>query len=451
MSRLSTIINKFRNTNDLRGKLAIKNIIASFLIKGGSMLISFIIIPLTLGYLNEYEYGIWLTLSSVLSWIGLLDIGIGNGLRNKLTEAIAKKQYALGKIYVSTTYFYMTIIIVIFYISFILSQHYINWYDFFNVNPSKIPNLNAIILIVVTLTCVNFLLGIIGNIYRAYQLPAISDFITFIGSLFSLLIIYILTKTTSSSLMNIAITFTGVPIIIYLITYPITFKKFPQISPSLKKIKTKYFKDLITLGVNFLVIQITCVIVFMTSNIIISKLFGPASVTPYNIAYKYFTILNVGFTIILTPFWSAITDAFTKNDINWIKKINKKILLIWVLITILGLIMVIIAPIVYKIWIDDTIIIPTTLSILCFIYVTIQNWNNIFAYTINGIGYLRVSLICAIMQAIIYIPLAIYFSKLININGIVTALCVTLLISSIIQPIQYLKIIKGRTNGIWAK
>ena len=130
---------------------------------------------------------------------------------------------------------------------------------------------------------------------------------------------------------------------------------------------------------------------------------------------------------------------------------NKNILLIWVLITILGIIMVIIAPVVYKIWIDDTVIIPSSLSILCFVYVTIQNWNNIFAYTINGIGYLRVSLICAVIQSIIYIPLAIYLSKIMNINGIVTALCVTLLISSFIQPIQYLKIIKGKTKGIWAK
>ena len=82
-----------------------KNVIASFVLNGGSILISFVLVPMTLGYLNEYEYGVWLTLNSILSWIYIFDIGLGNGLRNRLTEALARNDFKSAKIYVSTSFF----------------------------------------------------------------------------------------------------------------------------------------------------------------------------------------------------------------------------------------------------------------------------------------------------------------------------------------------------------
>jgi len=83
------MLSNLLSTQD-RTKRAVQNIGISLFIKGGSILISFLLIPLTLDYLNPYEYGIWLTLNSVLSWVYLFDIGLGNGLRNRLAEALAK-------------------------------------------------------------------------------------------------------------------------------------------------------------------------------------------------------------------------------------------------------------------------------------------------------------------------------------------------------------------------
>ncbi|MCK7523619.1 MAG: hypothetical protein MZV64_41275 [Ignavibacteriales bacterium] len=62
------------------------------------------IVPVTLNYLGKTEYGIWLTLASILSWLINLDFGLGNGLRNKLAEALALNDIKLARIYVSTAY-----------------------------------------------------------------------------------------------------------------------------------------------------------------------------------------------------------------------------------------------------------------------------------------------------------------------------------------------------------
>lgn len=93
-----------------------KNIIASLLVKMLSIIISLLLVPVTLNYLNSYEYGVWLTLSSILVWINYFDIGLGNGLRNRLTEALAIGDYEKGRIYISTTFAILLILMLTIYL-----------------------------------------------------------------------------------------------------------------------------------------------------------------------------------------------------------------------------------------------------------------------------------------------------------------------------------------------
>lgn len=57
--------------------------------KGVSMVLSLVYVPIVLNYLGDYKYGVWASILSILSWISYFDLGIGNGLRNRLSEAIA--------------------------------------------------------------------------------------------------------------------------------------------------------------------------------------------------------------------------------------------------------------------------------------------------------------------------------------------------------------------------
>ena len=80
------------------------NIISSFGIKAVDVIVQFLLVPVTLGYLNEYEYGIWLTLNSILVWINSFDIGLGNGLRNQLASALSTNNTKLARELISTAY-----------------------------------------------------------------------------------------------------------------------------------------------------------------------------------------------------------------------------------------------------------------------------------------------------------------------------------------------------------
>ena len=86
------------------------NILLSSFVKIAGLCVSFLIVPITLTYLAPEQYGIWMTLSSILFWFSFFDVGLGNGMRNYLAQAIAEKNYEKGQTYLSTTLILLSVI-----------------------------------------------------------------------------------------------------------------------------------------------------------------------------------------------------------------------------------------------------------------------------------------------------------------------------------------------------
>jgi len=431
-----------------------KNIIASFGLKGFSILVSFLLVPLTLNYLNPTKYGIWLTLSSIIGWFGFFDIGLGNGLRNKLAEAFALKDYKLAKTYVSTTYATLSLIIGSVYILFLIINPFLNWSKLLNTTPEMASELSWIALIVFTFFVLRFILKLIGVILVADQLPAISNSFNFFGNIIALVAVYFITKFSHGTLLYISIVYSAAPVIILIFASFYFFRrKYKTIRPSIKFVNFKYFKPLMSLGGKFFFLQMANIIIFSTDNIIITHVLGPAEVTPYNIAFKYFGIPIMVFAIIIRPYWSAFTDAITKNDIKWIKDSIKKLIRIWLFLMIGVIFLIFISKYFYLFWVGNKIYVPLLLSIFMGLYVFINTWNNIFANFLYGVGKIKLQMNYGIIAMIINIPISIFFAKNLNMGsaGVILGTCFSLLFGCILGPIQYRKIINNKAKGIWYK
>lgn len=439
---LKSLLLSFWNNPDERTRKMNRNSAYSIVIRFAGILISLLLIPYTLDYLNPYEYGIWITLNSILTWINYFDIGLGNGLRNKLGQAIASKNLKLGKIYVSTTFALLFFIVLILCCGIIIINNYIDWNDILN-TETKIDGLNKLVNIVLICMCLSFILRTIGTIYLAYQRTWISSLLTFLGSLLSLFWIIYLKYNVEPSLMNVAIAYSFSPLIVYLLAYPITFYiQYKEIRPSLLHIRTQYIKELGGLGFKFFFLQIACLLIFATSNFLISNIFSPKEVTPYSIATRYFNVIAMVFMIIINPLWSAITDAYAKQDIKWINSNIMKMIRLWVLSSIFLLFMVIISPIVYKIWIGSSVIIPLSLSFSIAIYNIIYLWTNIFSAYCNGVGHLKGALWSMSVAAIAFIPLCYVLSDFVGIDGVAYSMAIVLLIPALVLFFNYRKDIK---------
>lgn len=440
------------NSSNQRTATIQKNVIWGAGIKGISIISSLLLVPLTIDYVSSELYGIWLTLSSIIGWLSFFDVGFGLGLRNRLTTSISLGEKSKGKVYVSTTYFILSAIFLLVGIIGWWGAGKIDWCKLLNINNSFENVLISTSRIVIVTFCFNIVLKIIQNVFQAFQMTAAASLLDTIGQIVSLALIYILTKTTLPNLNYLAIVFCASPILVFLMASFIMYNgRFAVVSPSIRSVDIKYAEDLFSLGGKFFLIQVIAIILYQATNFIISHYCGPEQVTVYNIAYKYLNSAIMVFNIIMSPLWSAYNDAYARKDFYWMKSIYQKLFMTNVLVVLGIIVMILLSPIVYKIWIGDSVQMSFLVSVLVGLYMIMQSISNLHAAILNGMGIIKLQIAQALIQGVIYVPLVIILAQQMSLIGILISLLIVATIPAIILPIQVNIIVKQKAKGIWIK
>ena len=429
-----------------------KNIVGSLFVKGCSIIISLLIVPLTLGYVSSDLYGIWLTLSSIIMWLNFFDIGFTLGLKNKLTEAIALGDMQRGKVLVSTTYFMMIAIFIPLCILLEMIIPHINWASFLNVTGNYNPDIIKTLHILAACLCAQMIVNVLTAVLAAYQKVALSSAFPVIGNFISLFIILLLTKYCPPSLSLLALAISTIPIFVIIIASFILFSSsFKAVAPSWNFVKKKQIKDLFNLGSKFFLIQAQIVVLYQCTNILISNLSGPSDVTSYNIAYKYITISMMILTIIMAPLWPAFTEAYTKNDYSWMKNVYNKMCKLWGGLTVIVILMIIVSPIVYQLWIGEKAHVPLIMTVLIGIYTIVHSWDIIQVNMINGVGAIKLQTYITLIGLIVHIPLSLFLGRYVSCYGVIISMIVINMIYSTTFTIQIRKILNKTAKGLWLK
>lgn len=452
VDKFKSYIDRFSHSSQ-RSKDIVKNAALSVITKGATVLASLLLVPMTIHYVNGTQYGIWLTLSSIIAMVGMFDLGLGNGFRNRFAEAKAKGDLLTARQLLSTTYFAIGIVVSIILIIALIINQFVDWTTVLKVSESYRVELRECFAIVCVFTCLNMVANVFGTLLSADQKSSYSSVISGIGQYVSLLVIFILTKTTKGSLLNLAVFYAGIPFVVMLMASIIMFRfsHYRIYRPSVKYIKLPLVSNILQLGGQFFFIYLCLIVIFQVVNVVISREVGAYAVTQYNIAYKYFNILYSAAVIIMTPFWSAFTDAYTKKDYSWMSSMVSRLERVWLLICIIGIIMIIASPLFYKIWVGDSVAMSLNISIAMFFLIISQSLGNIFMTLINGIGTIRIQLISYVIFAIIAWPLFSYSGKTFGLVGIIAIPALVYLTQGILALIQVKKILRGTSTGIWLK
>lgn len=439
--------------DDERSQKVFNNTIISFLVRGGSILVGLLLVPMTINYINPIQYGIWLTISSIAGWMSFFDVGMGNGLRNKLTHCIAINEFSEAKKYVSTTYAILGIISFFSFFLFSIVNFFINWKSALNMPSNFSENIQIIMLVVFGSFSIQFVFQLINTILLATHESSKSSIIAFMGQCLILLTVFILKKNTVGNLLYLVSVLTIIPLIILLISSIFLFKtKLKIIAPSFNSVDFSYAKKVLNIGGIFFIIQIGTLILFQTDNIIISKILGPEAVTQFNISYKLFSIVILFFSIIITPYWSSFTDAFSKQDFIWMRKSMNKMRMIWIFssLSILPL-LVISSEFIYSYWIGSYFKSSLLISISMSLYVCGYTCIMLNCYFLNGVSKLKIQLYLYVFSSIVNIPLGIYLGKFFGIAGIILSNVIIFILMGAVLWIQTEKVLNQNDSGIWSK
>lgn len=452
MMSITNKLKQFISSGDERSIKAKKNIILSFANKGLAIIISLAIIPITIDYLNPEQYGIWLTLSSVVAWLAFFDVGLGHGFRNRFAEAKANGDELLARKYVSTTYFTLIVIFGIVLILFKCINPFLNWSWILNISPEYNNLLSSVASIILIGVCTQFALNIFPIMLSADQRPAASAIIGTVGQGTALLIIYSMTLQPVHSMKYVAVALSWVPVMVtFVVSVWMYNHGYKRYKPSIKLIDFSLIRNIINLGVKFFIIQISMILIFQVINIVLSRTLGPTAVTEYNITYKYFSITQMIMNIITAPYWSAFTEAFVKGESFWMENIQKKLTKVYFCLLGFSVVLFIISPFVYNLWLGDNVSISAGVSFSVMLYVCSISFAQLYMVLLNGIGKVFVQMLIYLFFSIICIPIISILCREYGIPGVMLFFAIVYLIQAFFAKRQLKLILSNNASGIWNK
>lgn len=434
---------KIRNLSKHNKNLA-QNIVGAFLIKGFGLIVNLVSMPLYMRFFSEAKaLGLWFAILSVLAWILAFDMGIGNGLRNHLTKAIALKDTLLCKQLISSAYTLLGGITLIIIVALCICIPFVNLNSFFNipaevVSPAALRGCISITLIGIVLS---FFLRLANSILYALQLAALNNLNHLITNV--LIVIFLLFAEPFSTNDDNLILMGGVYALVInfplIITTILIFTKsvLKDSRPSFSYITRDSSIHVFSLGISFLIVQILYMIITVTNDWFISYFYGSEYCVDYQVYYRIFSLLGTLLLLATSPIWSAVTKAIAEKRFIWLRRIKN---LVYTAALVLSLLQIIIVPFLQDIvdfWLKEKTIQIDYFSAGSFVFFSIVTiWHAVQSTFVAGIGDLKVTILCYLSAVIMKIVGIVIISRFVE-NWAVVVLITTiaLLPYCIIQPI----------------
>ena len=412
------LIKKRMKSADGKSRSLIKNVVLSLGVKGGSLFVALFTTPAYIAFFNNNEVlGLWFTLLSVLSWILNCDMGIGNGLRNQLVEAISEKDGARQRTLVSSSYAFLGAVAALVALVILLCSRFVDWNVAFNM-PADVMDrrsLSMTIGTILTAVCLQLVLNLVISILYALQLAFVPGLLNLMTNIAMLL--YCLLATSSGhngSIFNMAIAYCcSVNVPLAVATIYVFFKIAPQLRPSLHAIRWEDAVSVLRLGAAFLWLQLMSMLLNNTSSFLITVLIGNEAVVEYQIYYKIFTLASSLTLLCSTPIWSATTRAQAENDYQWVFQIFKLFTALGVVVVVVQFALCIPLQFIFDLWLGPGVVKAELLPALAFaLYGSLVVWSYIVTCFANGLNELRLQTILLTFGAVINIPIACVLARL---------------------------------------
>ena len=444
---LNRYLTKFSELN----KIVIVNTIGMIACKGLSVLVTLILFPEYINFFgNNQVLGVWFTLLTVFNWLYIFDLGLGNGLRNKLPGLLLSKDYILAKKYVSTTYVFTIGISAVLLLIYLIAAKYVDWNTFLNIDAAIISSsvLNECIFVIIIGIILQFILRIMSFILFALQKPVIINVLGLISNFLILLTLKLISKgSLEENLINMAyVNAAAQNLPLLILSIWLFSKKLKRVSPSISCFDKNLCKDLLNVGMVLLWLQLIFLVVANTHEFLITLLADPQDVVEYQAYFKVYNTGAIIFSFALTPVWSAVTKAQSENNYAWIKKIYKLFLRIAFVCFMLEILLSYFVQDIFDIWLGaDTMEFKYLYGLIfafnSFIFI-IHNINTSIG---NGLSYFRVQIIGMTIAAMVIVPLAYLFVSLLESwIGVVLAGSISILAYNFLAPYFTFKYINVR-------
>ena len=289
--------------------------------KALAMLIQLVSVPLTISYLGVERYGAWVTIGTVLTWMGLTDFGLGTGLGNAVTADAHRDRPDLVRTHLSN--FVVLVGGIELFIALILAAtwRFIPWGPMLGaVRPDIAAELRTGLGIAIALILVRIPLSMSGKVYMAYQEGHLANRWAAAGNILGLAGLLIVTHTRGG-LPLLVLSAYGIGALVDAASLLWLFTRHrPDIRPTPRAVDPALFGAVTKVGGQFFLILIMALVTFQSDTLVTAHYRGVGAVPGYSVPYQLFNYAVLPQTLVFPYLWSAFTEAITRGDIAWVRR-----------------------------------------------------------------------------------------------------------------------------------
>lgn len=382
-------------------------------------IITLLITPLYIEYFdNNGILGVWLTIVSLIDSATILDLGVGNGMRNKLTEALALGDKNAAKMITSSCYLIVIPFLIILLIAWSFIVRIGDWNKFFNIDSEVVSliTLQKSVLIVGYAIIIQLFFKLISSVLFALQRAALVNWLIVISNA---LLVFFLFCTRNMEIDNkilvMAIAYSIFINLPYITFSILVFSKEVQLIPSRSFFSFSVAKETLKLGLLFFYLTLMSLLTHNTNEILVTYLFSPEVVVDYQVYNKIFMLITAAVTVFHIPIWSAVTKELTLNNYEWIKKAHNYMCALGGLACIGGIFLMLIMQFIADAWLGSNSITVNLFYCIPFVlYVTENTIGGANATVANGCGWLKAQIMLAPVSAILNVPITIILKYVIG-------------------------------------
>ncbi len=400
----------------------IKTAAASVLERGLTILIGLVTVPLSLSYLGSAQYGLWATITSFVGLFSFADLGIGFGVMNAVAAASGSDDRTGIRRAISNGLALLSIAGLLVLLVFAISYPFVHWDSVLGVPDQGLAGTAALAMVVLTvLFALNIPLGLIQRIQYGLQQGYLNSVIQVTGSVMGLALIFAVIHL-DLGLVGMVSVFLLAPMLATVVVAGYMLKRTPYIRPSLGLVTRPEMKTLFGTGAMFFVIQMSASLAFASDNLIIAQVIGPEQVASYAVHQKLFSPVQAAVGFIMTPLWPAYTEAISRGDITWVKKVLARSAAILGVGALVGTLLLLWqSDTLMKFWLRGRIDADLALCVALTVWLCIESTAKAFSMFLNGAGILKEQLYITIVFVPLCLGLKVLFASWWGTPGIVYA------------------------------
>lgn len=358
------------STNDGRAKERKRRVlltaVSGVFSKSISLLTTLITVPVTVHYLGQERYGLWMTISSFITLMSFADLGLGNGLVNAISRADGASDRELARRSVSAGFFMLLVVSAGLGVLFAMVYPFVSWERIFNVETDIAKTevgLTVVIFFVAFLVGLPF--GIVQRVQVGYQEGFAGNIWQAAGNILALVLVLVAVHLQAGLPLLVAAMLGGQTLVL-LVNFGVHFTRSrPWLMPTWREFSFSQADKLMRTGLLFFVLQTLTLVGASTDNLVITQTLGPAAVATYTVCMRLAMMLSITQFFII-PLWPAFGEAMARGDFQWAERAMWRTLRFTLMIAVpMSILMLVFGKWIISVWVGPAVV-PSTILLAGF-------------------------------------------------------------------------------------